>query len=199
MYLSRGLVRQALRAARVLLVAFTAVVLLMWLFLPNDHYLRAWGQFNFGTLMQPTLTTAAFFQRPLPFPVSLADDVALVVKTGYGSQARLSGWVDILQNGQEFNNVLFTADFDVGSWHYQSHYKGQPIAIHNVAKMAMQRVSHFPSQSIARIEKYERMEAAMQKKDDALAQSLAKDFGWEMDSIKVPLSGAVARSGAGGS
>ena len=90
MYLSRGLVRQALRAARALLVAFTAVVLLMWLFLPNDHYLRAWGQFNFGTLLQPTLTTDAFF-RPAPFPVRLADDVALVVKTGYGTQARLSG------------------------------------------------------------------------------------------------------------
>ena len=47
--------------------------------------------------------------------------------------------------------------------------------------MAMQRVSHFPSQSVARIEKYKRMEAALQKKDHGLAQRLAEDFGWEMD------------------
>ncbi|KAK8091394.1 uncharacterized protein PG998_015209 [Apiospora kogelbergensis] len=177
--LAPGLFRLGLRVARQLAIVLPVLVLLLWVLLPNDHGLRLWARFNLSSLIDPTLTTQQIYATPVPHPVDLATDVALVVKSGYATRHRLRGWLDLVQRGQVFNHFLFVADFDTDDLALVDA-KAEPVVVHNVANMTMHRAQkRYP-----RIEKYTHLESALKHEYNTIAESVAKEFGWEMDTIK---------------
>lgn len=186
--LAPGLFRLGLRVARQLAIVLPVLVLLLWVLLPNDHGLRLWARFNLSSLIDPTLTTQQIYATPVPHPVDLATDVALVVKSGYATRHRLRGWLDLVQRGQVFNHFLFVADFDTDDLALVDA-KAEPVVVHNVANMTMHRVRQhldFEAQKrYPRIEKYTHLESALKHEYNTIAESVAKEFGWEMDTIKV--------------
>ncbi|KAK6819355.1 hypothetical protein PG987_015838 [Apiospora arundinis] len=187
MMLPPGLFRLGIRIARQLAVVLPIVVLLLWILLPNDHSLRLWARFNLSSIIDPTLTTKQIYATPVPYPVDLVNDVALVVKSGYATRHRLRGWLDLLQRGQDFNNFLFVADFDTDDLKMVDA-KAEPVVVHNVANMTMHRVQqhlNFEAQKrYPRIEKYTMLEGALKHEYNTIAEGVAKDSGWEMDTIK---------------
>ncbi|KAK8091357.1 hypothetical protein PG994_000862 [Apiospora phragmitis] len=187
MMLAPGVLRLGIRLVRQLAIVIPVLVLLLWVLLPNDHFLRLWARFNLSTIIDPTLTTSQFYGTPLPYPVDLNQDVALLVKSGYGTRHRLRGWLDLIQRGLHFDKFLFVADFDTDDL-AMVDAKGEPVIVHNVANMTMHRVMNqlnFEAQKrYPRIEKYTTLEGALKHEYNTIAEKVALEFGWEMDTIK---------------
>lgn len=186
--LAPGVLRLGVRLVRQLLVAVPVVILLLWVLLPNDHFLRLWARFNLSPVIDPTLTTKQFYAAPLPHPVDLNRDVALLVKSGYGTRHRMRGWLDLIQRGMHFDQFLFVADFDTDDL-AMVDAKGEPVVVHNVVNMTMHRVMdklNFEEQKrYPRIEKYTTLEGALKHEYNTIADKVAQEFGWEMDAMKV--------------
>ncbi|KAK7957360.1 uncharacterized protein PG986_006582 [Apiospora aurea] len=185
--LAPGVLRMGIRLVRQLAIAIPVVIVLLWVLLPSDHFLRLWARFNLSPVIDPTLTTSQFYTSPVPYPVDTNKDVVLIVKSGYGTRHRLHGWLDLIQRGLHFDNFLFVADFDTDDL-AMVDAKAEPVIVHNVANMTMHRVmaqlNIEEQKRYPRIEKYTTLEGALKHEYNTIAEKVAQEFGWEMDAMK---------------
>ena len=175
--------RRLVGTALFFFIVWTAV---LWVLLPYDNpvllLLRFVSQKALSFLRVPFDDETWLYELP-EFPVDLSSDVALVIKTGYGTQERVPALFDALgvaYQKEDANNILVVGDF---SAHYQ--HNGQKLIVHDMVAAVMQNERLKGIKHMDRLYKYGNMSAAIMKGNKKEAKDIAKKVGWELDALKV--------------
>ncbi|KAK7730843.1 hypothetical protein SLS53_008921 [Cytospora paraplurivora] len=183
-----------------LVASITLIFLFIWAALPYDNAVRLSVRFNIHRALSlvpgPFIKEHWLYQEPM-FPVNWAHDVAIILKTGYGTQERVGPWFEALPAAINHESVLVVGDFE-------SNVKlgGKPglgsVRVHDVVAEVLEKEAHpqcKAEDSCPRIEKYRTLSAAISAGEDDLARNLSRRFGWELDAVKfLPALGLAHRS-----
>ncbi|KAK2744277.1 hypothetical protein FQN57_004362 [Myotisia sp. PD_48] len=157
--------------------------------IPYDNALRLAIRFNLGVwfrkahVLQTPFTTDRWLLQPPPFPINLAEDVGIILKSGFGTQERIPAWL-ASQQGSNLTDLLIIGDFATRPGeHYDYH--GRQLPVHDIVEWMLKKISILSSDpSHPRLLKYSKLAAAIASGDTNLALNLSKSFGWELDCMK---------------
>lgn len=167
-----------------LLISLFIAVLILWATLPYDNAIRLSVRFNiscFVTFLTSTSRSERWLYQPPKFPVDWSKDVAIILKTGYGTQERAAAWLEALPAGISLDSVLVVSDFAA------LELLGKEVVVHDaVAHLESALTSTVPlSSQYPRLNKWARLRTAVLRGEDETARGLSKSFGWELDAVKV--------------
>ncbi|KAF7622104.1 hypothetical protein AFLA_008651 [Aspergillus flavus NRRL3357] len=134
--------QRASRPVRVLLYLL-ALVLLLWIVLPYDHPIRLSARFNvtaFGTALTSYLGGRWWFSERSTFPIVLSDDVAVLMKSGFGTKDRIAAWLEAHEH-DKFNNLLLVGDFATPSGQL-FNYNGRRLPVSDLHCHLQRRCGH---------------------------------------------------------
>lgn len=169
----------------------------LWIFLPYDNPLILFLQFTSSRLSRLFHSSAdderLLLEHPGSFPFS-DDEVAYIIKTGYGTQERVAALLEASKNTSvgtdkyAEDNILVVGDF-AGALQFQ----GRPVVVHDMVSVVMEHdaVVNTDMNNTERIRKYRHMTLAIQEGRKEEAESYSKAVGWELDALKVSLSPAL--------
>lgn len=183
-----GISRSRVRTWR-RLVALLIVVVLAYHALPYDNHCRLAVRLLTHVPRQRPLTDDQLLSRAPPYPVNLAEDVSLIIKSGFGTKDRLPGSLQLLdEDGPHFSSIMLVGDFDTK---HGQHYNcnGVDVPVHDVIRMTIERAPVAQAAKLPpKLGKYARLQEAIANDDEDLARSLSQEFGWELDAMKVLFS-----------
>ncbi|KAI9043865.1 uncharacterized protein KD926_002756 [Aspergillus affinis] len=169
-----------------MLILAPLILLVLYSLLPYDHDLRLSVRFNLNAAVAalPTPFSNRWWlaEKKVAFPVNLRDEVALVIKSGYGTKGRIAPWLQA-HEAAEFDNLLLVGDFSTPPGRPYD-YHGRPVPVHDVVAQMLQNGS-LPAHLVhPRLLKYSNLTAAIASGDDDTARGLSRSFGWELDALK---------------
>ncbi|EJT81353.1 hypothetical protein GGTG_01336 [Gaeumannomyces tritici R3-111a-1] len=177
--------RQARRIALQALAAALVWNLIVLFFLPADSRILLFFRFTTHrvlSLLPTPYTNEDWFFEPPRFPIDWGNDVAFILKTGYGTKARLPAQLDAFGMklaGARDEAVLVVGDF---SSHHQTD--GQDFQVRDMLAAAMENEALASFQDAKRIRVYREMTEAIKAGKDGPALEIGKKFGWELDAMK---------------
>lgn len=176
-----------------LLTSTLLVTLFLWATLPYDNALRSSARFNTHRLvsfLRGPLRNERWLYEPPAFPVDWPRDVAIILKTGYGTQERALAWVEALPTGISPENVIIAGDFESELATRGGARSG--LKVHDViARIMDEKLVTCEDVRCRRAEKYMNLKAAISAGEDGLARNYSSSFGWELDAMKVRVETAV--------
>ncbi|ROW12437.1 hypothetical protein VMCG_00759 [Cytospora schulzeri] len=162
--------------------------LFLWATLPYDNAIRLSVRFNthrlLGLVTEPFINERWLYEEP-EFPVDWPHDVAIILKTGYGTQERAVAWFEALPTGINTESVLVVGDYD-----FELKLGGEMplgVKVHDVVAQVLERRPCLQSKYeplCPRVDKYRNLKAAISAGEDELARNLSGSFGWELDAVK---------------
>ncbi|ROV88267.1 hypothetical protein VSDG_09048 [Cytospora chrysosperma] len=171
-----------------LMVAITLASLFLMATLPYDNFVRLSIRFNIHRILsvvtEPFLSERWLYEAP-EFPVDWPHDVAIILKTGYGTMERAVAWFEALPMGINPESILVVGDFD-----FELKLGGEvplSVKVHDVVAEVLENRPCLQSRygpSCPRVEKYRNLKAAISAGEDELARNLSGSFGWELDAVK---------------
>ncbi|KAI3401877.1 hypothetical protein diail_6436 [Diaporthe ilicicola] len=177
--------RRSLLSLRLLTSAALAI-LFLWATLPYDNTIRQSARFNthrLVTFLRGPLRNERWLYEPPPFPVDWSRDVAIILKTGYGTQERALAWVEALPTAIRPETVIVVGDFDVELVTRRGARSG--LKVHDViARLTDEELAACDGARCPRAEKYMNLKAAVSAGEDELARNYSSSFGWELDAMK---------------
>lgn len=178
------------RLAGMTLLVFGAWTVALWIFLPPDNPFVLFLQFTtsrFASVFRsPTDDERLLLERPGRFPFT-DDEVAYIVKTGYGTQERVPALLEATRAigaGSKYDedNILVVADFTG-----ELEIMGRPVVVHDMVEAVMKHdaIVKTPLENTARMQKYGNMTLAITEGRTEEATQYSKAVGWELDALKV--------------
>lgn len=194
-----GMSRSRARARALRRVVFLfAAFALMYCLLPLDNTCRLAVRRLFHTPRQHTFSREQLLSVPPPYPVDLATDVALVIKSGFGTRDRLPGTLQLLDGDGDadskapiFGSILLVGDFATQpGQHYRCN--GEELPVHDVVGRTIEQALRAGLYNVgprhpSKVGNYSVLQDAIANNNDDLALSLSHQFGWELDALKVGL------------
>lgn len=172
------------RLAGMTLFVALAWLLALWIFLPYDNPFILFLQFTTSRVSSlfrsPTADERLLLDAPGQFPFT-DEEVAYVVKTGYGTLARVPALLETFQA----ENILIVGDFA---------FQDDKIVIHDMVAAVMEHeaVKATETKNTERMQKYENMTLAIQEGRKEEAEQFSKTVGWELDALKVRVVPSVS-------
>lgn len=178
------------RLAGLTLLVFLTSTLALWILLPYDNPIILFLQFTTSRITSifrsPADDERLLLEKPGRFAFT-DDEVAYIVKTGYGTQERVPALLDASKSigtgtKYEEDNIVVVADFAA-----KLDFQGKPVVVHDMVAAVMEHdaVVKTPAKNIERMEKYGNMTMAITEGRKAEAEQYSKAVGWELDSLKV--------------
>lgn len=140
----------------------------------------------FSLITEPFINEHWLYEEP-EFPVDWLHDVAVILKTGYGTQERAVAWFQALPSGINPGSVLVVGDSD-----FELKLGGEmpllDVKVHDVVAEVLEKRPCSLSKYeplCPRVEQYRKLKAAISAGEDDLARNLSSSFGWELDAVKV--------------
>lgn len=169
-----------------LLTSAALVTLFLWATLPYDNALRSSARFNTHRLvafLRGPLKNERWLYEPAPFPVDWSRDVAIILKTGYGTHERALAWIEALPSGINPENVVVVGDFHAQLETRTGAQSG--LKVHDVVERIVDETPTICGGArCPRAEKYMNLKAAVSAGEDELARNYSRSFGWELDAMK---------------
>ena len=181
------------RARLRFVVIIFALVAFAFVLLPYDNPVWLAVRFNTNQLRNHIYSLAndeSWISRLPSFPINIADDVGVIVKTGYGTRQRLPAALNALETGFAARDVVVLADFTPGN-DTQYSYNGANVKVHDVFAIMLQDPSLEWLRSTRRVGHYLNLTAAITGGDLNLATEICKAVGWELDAMKVRYSAVL--------
>ena len=172
--------RLRLRTNALLLVFLSTV---LWLSLPYNNKVVLIVRWHLNAVTGATTIDERWLFEPPLFPIS-TDDVAVLIKTGYSTQARLTASLEAVSDAFNPRNLIVIGDYSTS---LGSHFScnDTEVPVHNALAWLIDR-EHIPQQlNISRLKHYSELTAAIAAGDTELAFSVGKAFGWELDAMKA--------------
>lgn len=155
-------------------------------FLPYDNAFRSFVRFTthkaFWFVLAPYNDESWLLEPPL-FPTKFDTDIALIIKTGYGTQERVFAQLEALglkADGTDNDRFLVVADF--AAHHRQD---GRDFEIHDMLAAAVAHNAIAGQGAADRVKKYTDLNAVIKEGKTEKAKKFAKEIGWELDAMKV--------------
>ncbi|POS80477.1 hypothetical protein DHEL01_v201115 [Diaporthe helianthi] len=169
-----------------LLTSAAIVTLFLWATLPYDNALRSAVRFNthrFITFLHGPLRNERWLYEPAPFPVNWSRDVAIILKTGYGTHERALAWIEALPVAISPENIIVVGDFHAQLETRTGARTG--LKVHDVIEQVVdEKPVGCGGARCPRAEKYMNLKAAVSAGEDELARNYSTSFGWELDAMK---------------
>ncbi|KAK3949927.1 hypothetical protein QBC32DRAFT_347893 [Pseudoneurospora amorphoporcata] len=162
-----------------------ALLLFGWIMLPYDNLVRLGIRFNVNKFQHylNSHPVENWLFAPPAYPVDLAADTVVIVKTGYGTRQRANAWFEALSASNEFRDFLVIADY-ASKPGQEANNHGTSLPIHNVVNQTLSSLGPAASLSNPRVAKYLRFAQAIENGEEEEADQLAKYTGWEIDALK---------------
>ncbi|KAL1875287.1 hypothetical protein VTK73DRAFT_10184 [Phialemonium thermophilum] len=176
------------RSRRLVSTAFGIVAvwtLLLWLFTPYDHPAILWLRFvrqKAAALTRSPLADQKWLAKPARFRVDWDADVALIIKTGYATQARVAAQLhalDLLPERDGHANSIVVGDFAA-----EVLLDTVRVPIHDVVATIANDKTLVDAPGRERLVKYKSMSDAIASGDVGRAQKIGREIGWELDALK---------------
>lgn len=189
--------RARARAWRRVVFLFALLTIAYWM-LPLDNTCRLAMRRLFHTPRQHTFSRAQLLAKPVPYPVNLAKDVALIIKSGFGTKDRVPGTLQLLDEAPGgntiFGSILLTGDFaTLPGKHYRVN--GKDLPMYDVVGLTIDQAVYGGKPIVeskrnpTKIGNYTALQDALAHGNEELALSLSHQFGWELDALKVRHNG----------
>lgn len=117
-------------------------------------------------------------------------DVAIILKTGYGTKERAVAWLEAMPVGIDPASILVVGDSDFELELELGGEIPQVVKVHDVVGEVLEDKPCLQSRyktPCPRVEKYRRLMVAISAGKDELAGNLSSSFGWELDAVKVSI------------
>lgn len=173
---------------RNLLFFLTTLLIVGWIMLPYDNLVRLGIRFNVKKFQHylNSHPVESWLFAPPAYPVDLGTDTVVIVKTGYGTRARVNAWFEALSTSNEFRDFLVIADY-ASKPGQEANNHGTLLPIHNAVNQTLSALGSAASLSSPRVAKYLQFAEAIET-GQGEADKLAKSTGWEIDALKVCIS-----------
>lgn len=140
----------------------------------------------FGIIRSPNDDERLLLEQPGRYPFT-DDEVAYIVKTGYGTQERVPALLEALwrtraRHEDEEDNILLVGDFAT-----EFDFHGTTVVIHDMVAAAMEHdaVIKTSVKNTERSYKYGNMTLAIKDGKKKDAEEYSKAVGWDLDALKV--------------
>ena len=161
-----------------------------YLLLPHDSHIRLSINFNtsrFWNAIRASTTDrdAWLRQSPAPHPLSLRDDVGYLIKTGYGTRHRLPALIEAFARTGDILGDEHQSFIVVGDWTPTNQTVDGLPTVYNAVDMLMETKLDPSLRDHPRLPKYRSLQEAIDSGDENQANELGREFGWELDALKV--------------
>jgi hypothetical protein len=187
-YLPKRLLGSPLRALKTVLALSLLYTVLLIFTCPYDTPQRDRLLFQLGRPFTPTSAAVDnwLVTSPAAHPVNWTTDIGIIVKTGYGTQARVQAWLDAARTVE--SEVVLVADFATKRgqefWHQR-----KKLEVHDVVRgMVAEGSLSGKDLTSSRVSKYLSLQEAIKASHSTRAKLLSREFGWELDAMKVCLT-----------
>lgn len=178
------------RLGGIAIIVLLTWVTVLWISLPFDSSVLSWIRLMtakaFGIIRSPNDDERLLLEQPGRFPFT-DDEVAYIVKTGYGTQERVpalleASWRTRARHEDEEDNILLVGDFAT-----ELKFQGRTIVIHDMVAAAMEHdaVVKTSVKNTERSYKYGNMTLAIKDGKKKEAEEYSKAVGWDLDALKV--------------
>ncbi|RDW63406.1 hypothetical protein BP6252_10951 [Coleophoma cylindrospora] len=156
---------------------------LLWLLLPYDHDIVLNVRYHFNDITGTSKLDDGWTFEPAPFEID-PDDVAMVIKTGYSTQERLTAKLKAASNTANPNNIVVVGDYSTSP---SSHFRcnGIEVPVHNALDWMLDKENISPQLNKTRLHYYSELTSAIEAGDRELAMSVGETHGWELDIMKA--------------
>lgn len=182
-----------LRRRLVSLVVVSFFVLNIWyLILPPDSAVRLAVHFNAARLSnlfrEVVADRDAWLRAPAQHHIDLGADVGYLIKTGYGTRHRVAAQLKAFSLAGDLLGDDGRRFIVVGDWTTvnATDAKLLGVPVHDAIRPVMEGKVGKDLRSHPRFIKYQGLQEAVDAGDEAEANQLGKDYGWELDALKVP-------------
>lgn len=137
--------------------------------------------------MQNRYPSDSWLFRTQQYPVDMDNDIAIIVKTGYGTRRRVPVALAALSNETFFADTVVVQDFPIFEEHQISYQlaNGKPVPAVDVVGWNLERGVLNSKTHLERISKYRHLAEAIEAEEWALSDGIGMDIGWELDALKV--------------
>ncbi|KAI5862559.1 glycosyltransferase family 31 protein [Durotheca rogersii] len=167
-----------------------AVLVLLFVFYsltPYDSPLRSFFRFQHNVVQdyyQNALPSDAWLFSPQPYPIDPDNDVAIIIKTGFGTRNRVPRTLQALSNESFFADVLVVQDFPALRNQYYALSNGKKVPVIDIIGWNLDRGALKGQEWQERVMRYTSLADAVEAEEWVLADGLGKDIGWELDAMK---------------
>lgn len=168
-----------------LLLILTALSTIYFFSLPYDHERRVAILWNWHhlTASSPETLDGWLTRTPAPKWTNWNDDVGVILKSGYGTQQRMPAWLEATSIPD--SEIVLIADFATRPGEQILH-GDRKLPVHDVVgRMMVEGALTSKEMGHGRFGKYLNLTATIKAGDVEQAQILVKNFGWELDAMKV--------------
>lgn len=176
-------------------------LIIMFFLLPYDSTLRLSVRFVtlrafniLGATSSLETSMGALVNNP-SLNIGEPPSLGIIVKTGYGTRHRVPAQLRALgvRPDTQRDNVVIVADYagrlDYSPANSDSSGTAVSILVHDVIAPVLSSRAVTPHiHDSSRVKKYRSLAEAIRKGNDAEAQSISRDVGWELDAMKVCLN-----------
>lgn len=179
------------RLGGIAIIVLLTWLTVLWISLPFDSSVLSWIRLMtakaFGIIRSPNDDERLLLEQPGRFPFT-DDEVAYIVKTGYGTQERVPALLEASwrararhEDEDEDDNILLVGDFAT-----ELNFQGRTIVIHDMVAAAMEHdaVVKTSVKNTERSYKYGNMTLAIKDGKKKEAEEYSKAVGWDLDALK---------------
>lgn len=179
------MVLRSLWRARIrLLIAAVLLLTISYTLTPYDSPIRSFFRFHSNVAHQRLLSPDRWVDDPAVYSVDPETDIGIIVKTGFGTRHRVPKLLDALFKESFTADMVVVQDYPVLEDEKYLMPDGRPIPIIDAIGWSLEQGSLF-DREYERVSKYERIVDAVNAADWPRAESVAKEVGWELDTMKV--------------
>jgi len=168
-----------------LFIAFVCLLTISYTLIPYDSPIRSFFRFHTNVAQQRLLSSDRWIDEPASYPVDPESDIGIVIKTGFGTRHRVPKLLDALFKESFAADMVVVQDFPALENEHHSMPDGRPIPTVDAIGWSLEHKLFSGQEESERIHKYEGIVDAVKAQDWPRAESVAKEVGWELDTMKV--------------
>ncbi|KAI0387351.1 glycosyltransferase family 31 protein [Hypomontagnella monticulosa] len=171
-----------------IILAVLAFLFIIYSLTPYDSPLRSFFRFQHNVIQdyyQNVHPSDSWLFKPQPYPIDPVNDIAIVVKTGFGTRNRVPAALEALSNESFSADTIVVQDFPL--FPEQKNItlsNGKEIPIIDIIGWNLERGALKGQEQQERLLKYTTLAEAVEGEEWMLADGLGKDMGWELDAMK---------------
>lgn len=176
-----------LSRSRIVILTIFGLFLAVYVLSPYDSALRSalrWQTTIASDFVQHKYPDDKWLFKDQKYPIDPTQDVAIILKTGFGTRDRVPNVLAALGNETFDNNILLVQDYPVNRRKPYVTASGNNVPTIDVIGWMLEKKlsTHIKSE---RLTKYNLLFDAIEAEDYFMADTLAKGNGWELDAMKV--------------
>ncbi|KAI1415618.1 glycosyltransferase family 31 protein [Hypoxylon sp. FL1857] len=169
-------------------LAVVAFLFIIYNLTPYDSRPRSFLRFQHNVIedyYQNVHPSDSWLFKPQAYPINPDNDIAIVIKTGFGTKQRVSAALQALSNESFFADTIVTQDFPLLP--DQKNYtlaNGKEVPVIDIIGWNLERGALKGQEQQERVMKYTTLSEAIEGEEWMLADGIGKDMGWELDAMK---------------